>query len=109
MESRRYDTAIHIYQRGLLSGLDNAFFLNSLGVAHFEKGNLESTASFLEKAYRLAPEDELIVLNLAQFYATQKDTSRAVQLLRHALATSPENRQFLEALEDLGQLPETPN
>ena len=102
MESKRYATAAHIYQRASLLGLDNDFFLHSLNVAY-----LENAVSFLERTNHLSPEDELKVLNLAQFYVTQQDTSRAVQLLRRALATSPENRKFLEALEDL--LPETPN
>ena len=104
MESGRYATAVHIYQRASLLGLDNAFFLHSLSVAY-----LENAVSFLEKANHLSPEDELQVLDLAQFYITRKDTSRAVQLLRHALATSPENRKFLDALEDLGRLAETPD
>lgn len=104
MESERYATAAHIYQRASLLGLDDAFFLHSLNVAY-----LENAVSFLERTNHLSPEDELRVLNLAQFYVTQQDTSRAVQLLRHALVTSPENRKFLEALEELGRLPETPN
>ena len=92
MESKRYATAAHIYQRASLLGLDNAFFLHSLNVAY-----LENAVSFLERSNRLSPEDELRVLNLAQFYVTQKDTSRA------CTPSPPPQRKFLE----LGQLPET--
>ena len=102
MDNGAYDAAIHIFQH-VISEINprNVSVLNALGVAYSKKGDLKSAVSFFERAYHLSPEDETIVFYLVQSYISQKDTNRAVQILKHALVRAPENRTFLDALEKL--------
>ena len=75
--------------------------LGNLGAAFVKKGDIKSAIPFFEKALLIAPENERIVEVLALLHVKQKNTDRAVEILRQGLAASPGNRKLLDLLEKL--------
>lgn len=92
MEKEDYDTAVRIYRRGSMLGLQRAFFLHGLGVAYFRAGDLENALSSLEESHKLAPENKLIMLHLEQLRGNGNDTgrSRGEPPMRHFPRTGQE-------------------
>jgi len=88
-------------QKDEMSRLTYAHALNHIGIALAKKSTFENTSLFFEKAHQLAPEIESITLNLTKLYLTQRDTTRAVQILNQALIRAPENLTFRDMIEKL--------
>ena len=89
-------------QKDERSRLTYAYALNNIGGILLKKeSTFENTILFFSKAHQLAPEIELITLNLTNLYIAQQDTKRAVQILSEALIRAPENQTFRDMIEKL--------
>jgi Flp pilus assembly protein TadD len=51
----------------------------------------------------VAPEDEMLYMNLARVYARAGDRTRAREILRQLLARKPNSTVALKALRELGE------
>lgn len=80
----RLDEAIHLLEKATSLEPDRGFFLDSLGWAHFKKGNEDKARKTLEKAHELEPQEPIILEHLGELAMHQKRLREALDWFRKA-------------------------
>ena len=83
-----YPTAITRYERALAAGPATAEVLNNLAWACWRQGDLRAR-QFAEAAWRAAPDSPLTLDTLGWILLAEKDSTRAIELLRQAALRAP--------------------
>jgi tetratricopeptide (TPR) repeat protein len=78
--------ALEMVQRAVALDPDNGAYVDSLGWAHFQLGELDLAREYLERAVDLLPDDATIWEHLADVYAALGEVDKARDLYRRALA-----------------------
>jgi tetratricopeptide (TPR) repeat protein len=78
--------ALELVQRAVALDPDNGAYVDSLGWAHFQLGELDLAREHLERAVDLLPDDATIWEHLADVYAALGEVDKARDLYRRALA-----------------------
>jgi len=92
--SRDGTTAISFYEKILEIDPDNCDALCGLGDLAMHQCNYGAAQTFLRKAYRLRPQDPVIMSSLAHVLIGARDYSKAEELYHNALLLHPTNFQL---------------
>ncbi len=96
------EEAVRLTQRAVDLDPDNGAYVDSLGWAHFQRGQLAEARRFLERAAGLEPADATVHEHLGDVYAALGDVERALSIYRRALELGPDDAAHLEKkLRDL--------
>ena len=82
---QKLDEAIQLVNRALKSEPDNGAFLDSLGWAHFKRGDLNEAEKYLGAAAAQLPENSEILDHLGDLYAQQGRWQNAIDAWSRAL------------------------
>lgn len=96
-----YESAHALIARALAQQPDDAATLDSMGWVLFKLGRTEEALFFLQRAYTLFPDPE-VVAHLARVLHELGRADEAVALLQQHLQIDPDNRHLLDAIQTLG-------
>ena len=96
--------AEHAIRRALFLQPGEGYIIDSLGWLCFRRGERGRAATLLEMAVRLAPDEAEILAHLAEVQVTLRHISRAVQLMRQAVAASDDPRLTAKLSQRLREL-----
>ena len=84
------DLAVEYARRAHELSRRNAGYLNTLGIAHAENGELELAAAVFGKALKLEPANVDALVNLGKVHEKDDDAASALKVYERALALAPE-------------------
>jgi hypothetical protein len=84
------DVAVEYARKAHELARRNPDYLNTLGVAHAEKGDLSEAQAALRKALKLKPNHVDAIVNLGKVLEKSEDLSGALKAYRHAHALAPQ-------------------
>nr|WP_246423623.1 tetratricopeptide repeat protein [Roseospira goensis] len=87
------------YRAALAADPAEADALNLLGLAHYQRGEVDAALALLDRACRVAPDAVPARINLGTLHQDLGDLERAETHYRHALARAPDE---VAALNNLG-------
>jgi len=76
--------------------------LNSMGYLSLAEGDLQASKTYFNRALKLDPDYEPLLLNVAGYYASQKDYKAAVAILQRILKKNPNNEKARLGIQQLG-------
>lgn len=68
-----------IYERVLEDDSENSSVLNNLAIAYEKLGNYSKAKSFIQKAKKIAPEDEIVSRNYERLTSTKKEKASSIK------------------------------
>ncbi len=77
--------------------------LNNLGVVYLRLGNTSAALADFQRCTQLAPEYDRPYLNIAAIQSQAGNTAQARQTLQGFLVHHPDNKEFQQALDQLGK------
>jgi tetratricopeptide (TPR) repeat protein len=98
---RRYPEAKEWFQKALTARRDHSGAINNLGVLYMEMGQANDAIAAFEYGMRVAPQDELLYMNLGRTYVTLGDRAKAREVMLRLLEQKPGNTAATKALRDL--------
>lgn len=101
---RKLDEALLDYDRAIALGEPNAEALNNRGCLLLERGEVERAVRDLTEATRMAPDDAVAHVSLAEALAAKNDWNGALDALKRAIALDAswsEHARNAEALASL--------
>ncbi|WP_409524850.1 tetratricopeptide repeat protein [Nitrincola sp. MINF-07-Sa-05] len=97
----QYDTAYELITAALAQRPDDSAILDSMGWVLFKMGELEDALLYLERAYDMFPDPEVVGHMVQVLWSLERhDEARA--LLNNNLNEYPDNHHLLEAAEYIG-------
>lgn len=88
---RRYDLAAELYET-LLKTFPNASpVLSSLGATYIKRGYTQKAMTYFEKAYKITPDDMIIISNIAEAAMLLTDFKKAEKFLKLKAKHNPNN------------------
>lgn len=90
----RLDEAIVLIEKGLSLSPNDHFMLDSLGWAHYRKGNLDKAIGYLQQAYNVSQDPE-IAAHLGEVLWLKGQHDAAKKIWSEALSTDPNNEVLL--------------
>lgn len=82
----KLDEAMALIQKALLLKPDDGYITDSLGWAHYQKGDLDQALVYIQKAYQLAPKEPTITEHLGDVFLAQNERKKALKYFREALS-----------------------
>ncbi|WP_251978326.1 tetratricopeptide repeat protein [Salinicola avicenniae] len=101
--TERYDEALTLLERAHALEPDSPAILDSLGWAHFKRGDTDTALDYLSRAYSAQPDQE-VGAHLAEVLATQGRTREARRIVEAALAAGAPHPDIDELLKRYPQL-----
>lgn len=90
----RLDEAITLIEKALSISPNDHYMLDSLGWAHYRKGNLDKAINYLQQAYKVNPDPE-IAAHLGEVLWQKGKHDEAKKIWNDALAADPKNELLL--------------
>lgn len=90
----RLNEAIKLIEKALELSPNDHYMLDSLGWAHFRKGNLDLAIKYLQQAYDINPDPE-IAAHLGEVLWHKGQHDRAKQIWNDALSIHPDNEVLI--------------
>lgn len=90
------DRALELVERAVALDPDNGAYIDSLGWAHYQRGDYDRARDYLERAADLIPDDATIWEHLADVYAALGEVEKARELYRRALAAGGDDPTELQ-------------
>ncbi len=90
------EEALQLVRRAVALDPNNAAYLDSLGWAHFQLGQLESARGHLERAAELLPEDATVLEHLGDLYQKLGRTEDAIKVYRRSLELEGDHRENVQ-------------
>jgi len=90
----RLDEAIQLIEKALTFSPNDHYMLDSLGWAHYRKGNLDQAIKYLQQAYKVNPDPE-IAAHLGEVLWQKGQRDEAAKIWRDALIANPDNEVLL--------------
>jgi tetratricopeptide (TPR) repeat protein len=90
----RLKEAITLIEKALTLTPNDHYMLDSLGWAHYRKGNLDKAIQFLEQAFRINPDPE-IAAHLGEVLWQKGEYEKAKKVWSDALIADPDNEILL--------------
>ena len=100
----RWSEGAQAFRTALEKGADGADVYNELSICEVESGELETARSHLERALRIEPENEKIIVNLGALAFHQGHIEEAEGFFRTAIELDPDDRiakEWLKKIESL--------
>ncbi|MDQ3196247.1 MAG: tetratricopeptide repeat protein [Pseudomonadota bacterium] len=94
----RVKEAIGFIETALELSPDDPFIMDSMGWAHYRKGNLDRSLEFLRRAYESRPDPE-IAAHLGEVLWAQGKKAEAEKIWRETLKDNPENESLQAVLK----------
>jgi tetratricopeptide (TPR) repeat protein len=98
----RHEEARGYIQRALAMDPDSAAIIDSMGWVLFRLGEYEAARDYLERAYRLMNDPEVIA-HLVDVHWALGDRDRALELLEQGLSEQPDDSHLLDVSERIRQ------
>ena len=98
----RHTEARGYIQRALAMDPDSAAIIDSMGWVLFRLGEYEAALDYLERAYRLMDDPEVIA-HLVDVHWALGDRDRALELLEQGLSDRPDDAHLLDVSERIGR------
>ena len=92
-----------MFKQALEGDPRNGSAINNLSVAYLQSGKTNDAVAALQYGIRVAPEYDILYLNLARLYAGAANRDRAKQVLQSLLERMPNNLAGRKALAQLGE------
>ena len=80
---------------------DDASAINNLGVLYINMGRINDATAAFQYGIQVAPENEMLYLNLARIWVQKGDRAKARGLMQELLARKPDSQVAAKALEQL--------
>lgn len=90
----KLDEALQLIEKALSFSPNDHYMLDSLGWAHYRKGNLDKAIQFLKKAYAVSPDPE-IAAHLGEVLWQKGQHDEAQKIWHEALTADPNNEVLL--------------
>lgn len=90
----RLKEAISLIEKALTLSPNDHYMLDSLGWAHYRKGNLDKAIQYLEQAFNINPDPE-IAAHLGEVLWQKGEYEKAKKIWNDALTADPENEILL--------------
>lgn len=90
----RLDEAIQLIEKALSISPNDHYMLDSLGWAHYRKGNLDKAINYLQQAYKITPDPE-IAAHLGEVLWQKGQRDEAAKIWSDALIANPGNEVLL--------------
>lgn len=90
----RLDEAIQLIEKAISISPNDHYILDSLGWAHYRKGNLDKAVKYLQQAYKVGPDPE-IAAHLGEVLWQKGQRDEAAKIWHDALIANPGNEVLL--------------
>jgi tetratricopeptide (TPR) repeat protein len=90
----RLDEAITLIEKALSINPNDHYMLDSLGWAHYRKGNLDKAITYLQQAYKFSQDPE-IAAHLGEVLWQKGQHDEAKKIWSEALSADPKNEVLL--------------
>jgi tetratricopeptide (TPR) repeat protein len=90
----RLKEAISLIEKALSLSPNDHYMLDSLGWAHYRKGNLDLAIQYLEQAFNINPDPE-IAAHLGEVLWQKGEYEKAKKIWNDALTADPDNEILL--------------
>jgi Flp pilus assembly protein TadD len=94
-------TARPLFQKAIELKRDYADAVNNLGVLYIEEGKTSDAEAAFEYGIRMAPDEDILYLNLGRMYAQAGRIEKARDVMRRLLERKPGNATAEKALREL--------
>ena len=91
------EEARELVQQAVALEPNNGAYVDSLGWAHYQLGDLDEAKRYLERAAELIPDDAVIFEHLGDVYLELGDASKAREVYEKALELGSENAGEVES------------
>ena len=95
-QGERLDEALGMVMSAVAQEPDNGAYVDSLGWAHYQRGDYVRARELLERAARLVPDDAVVSEHLGDVYAQLGEAERAIESYRRALQLDGDNREAVQ-------------
>ncbi len=102
----RWSEGAQAFHTALEKGADGADVYNELSICEIEAGDLEAARSHLERALRIEPENEKIIVNLGALAFRQGHIDEAEGFFRTSIELDPDDRIVKEWIKKIQALRE---
>jgi tetratricopeptide (TPR) repeat protein len=102
----RWSEGAQAFHTALEKGADGADVYNELSICEIEAGDLEAARSHLERALRIEPENEKIIVNLGALAFRQGHIDEAEGFFRTSIELDPDDRIAKEWIKKIQALRE---
>jgi Flp pilus assembly protein TadD len=99
----RLDEARASFQLAIAAQRNHASAINNLGVLYMQMQKVDDAVAAFRYGIEVAPDDEMLYMNLARVYARAGDRPRARDVIQQWLARKPNSTVALKALRELGE------
>ena len=93
--------AADYFKQAIATRRDYADAVNNLGVLYIKQSKTNDAIAAFEYGIRVAPNDDILYLNLGRTYAQMGDRERAKQVMRELLERKPDSATAQHALAEL--------
>jgi tetratricopeptide (TPR) repeat protein len=90
----KLNEAIKLIEKALELSPNDHYMLDSLGWAHFRKGNLDKAIQYLQEAYNINPDPE-IAAHLGEVLWHKGQHERAKKIWNDAISVHPDNEVLI--------------
>jgi len=87
-EIEEFDKAVEIYKKILLLAPEDLYIIKSLGMTLYKKGNLKEALSYLQKAFKIDPNDYYIRSTLEYIYKSLKMEKEGTVFFQEIIKTT---------------------
>jgi Flp pilus assembly protein TadD len=103
VRQNRLDEARASFQRAIAAQRNHASAINNLGVLYMQMQKVDDAIAAFRYGVLVAPDDEILYMNLARVYARAGDRPRARDVIQQWLSRKPTSTVALKALRELGE------
>ncbi len=97
------DEARASFQLAIAAQRNHASAINNLGVLYMQMQKVDDAVAAFRYGIEVAPDEEMLYMNLARVYARAGDRPRARDVIQQWLARKPNSAVALKALRELGE------
>ncbi len=97
----KLDEALDLLQKALALKPDDGYIMDSLGWAHFKRGELDEAFRYILKAYGMAPGEPTIAEHLGDLYSKKRNGSQALRYYRESASILEKKKNEGENAKDL--------
>jgi Flp pilus assembly protein TadD len=103
VRQNQLDEARASFQLAIAAQRNHASAINNLGVLYMQMQKVDDAIAAFRYGVEVAPDDEMLYMNLARVYARSGDRPRARNVVQQWLARKPNSTAALKALRELGE------
>ena len=104
-----YHAALAAYNRALAERPRNVTILMGMAWCHKRTGQLPRAIAAMEEAYRISPQEPIVLYNLACYYALDRNKAQALSWLGRAIRMQSSLRDLIPQETDFDPLRQDPD